>query len=277
MTFSASDAAFEGFRIVRRRPLAVLAWALAYIVAFALGFVLVGQSVMSVMSQVEALEQGGTPTMADLQPVFQAYGTILGVAWPLALGLSVVLTTAIARAVLRPKDSAFGYLRVGRDELRVLGAIVVMSLLLGVYYVVVGGVAVGLGAYAYSSSQGWAWLACVLVGIAGFCGLIWLAVRLSLMVPVIVAEQRFSLFASFPLTRRRFWPLLGMALLAGIMSIVVSFLGGLVSMPITLLTGGTMASQFQGLEGQTLPEILRVLAPVLIVSGVIMPSCRRFS
>ena len=269
MAFSASDAAFEGFRIVRRRPLSVLVWALAYVVFFAVGFLLVGQSVISVMTQIEALEQaGGSPTMTDFAPIMGAYGTIFGVAWPLSILLGTVLSTAIARAVVRPKDSALGYLRLGIDEMRVLGAMVVQFLLLMVYYAVVGGVCVGLGFYAHSSGQGWAWLACVLVGLTGFLALIWLIVRLSLTVPIIVAEGRFTLFGSMPVTRGRFWPLLGMALLAGIMSIVVAFLGGLIAMPIALLTGGPLVAQLETVDGLPTIEILMRLAPALIATGV---------
>ena len=269
MAFSASDAAFEGFRIVRRRPLAMLMWALAYIVFFALAFLLAGSSFVTIMQQVEALEgSGATPTMENLGPLFQAYGIILLVVAPLSIIVSTMLSTAIARAVVRPKDSAFGYLRLGMDELRVFGAMVVMMLLIAVYYVVVFGVVFGVGAYANSSGQG-GWFALALVlGLAGFCGLIWLAVRLSLMVPIIVAEKRFTVLSSLGLTKGRFWPLLGMALLAFIMAIVVAFLGWLISMPLTLLVGGSMASQFAGMEGHSMTQILPKLAPILIVSGL---------
>lgn len=269
MTFSASDAAFEGFRIVRRRPLAMLMWALAYVAFFAIAFLLAGSSFVTVMQEVEALEgSGATPTMENLGPLMQAYGVIFLVVTPLSIIVSIMLSTAIARAVLHPKDSAFGYLRLGKDELRVLGASVVVILLLAIYYLIVGGVVFGIAAYAQSSGQGALFALALLVGLAGFCGLIWLAVRLSLMVPIIVAENRFAVLDSFRLTKGRFWPLLGMALLAFIMAIVVAFLGWLISMPITLLVGGSMASQFAGLEGQSLTQILPKLAPILIVSGV---------
>lgn len=242
MTFSASDAAFEGFRIVRRKPLSVVAWALSYIVFFAIGFALVGKPALAILQQVEGLKSAGEPTMAELAPLFQGYGLVFGVVWPLSIILSTMLSTAIARAVVEPSASAFGYLRLGMDELRVFGAMVVLFILLIVYYVVALGICIGLGVYAHTSGQWWGWLLCVLAGLGAFLGLIWLAVRLSLMVPIIVAENRFALFDSFALTKGRFWPLLGMALLAFVMMIVVSLIGTVISLPIRFTLMGPLSA-----------------------------------
>ena len=241
MTFSASEAAFEGFRIVRRRPLAVLAWALAYIAFFGVGFLIVGKPVIAMMQQVEVLEGVAQPTMAQVAPMLQGYGLILGVIWPLSMVLSAMLSTAIARSVLQPKNSRFGYLRLGKDELRVLGATIVLFVLLGVYYFVAAMVCVMLGVAAHLTGQGWLWIFVVLAVFAALGGLIWLAVRLSLLVPLTLAENRFSLFGSFALTKGRFWPLLGMAVLAVVMAIVVSLLGMIIGLPLRLSLMGPFA------------------------------------
>lgn len=234
MTFSASEAAFEGFRIVRRRPLAVLAWALSYIVVFVVAFAIIGKPALMLVQQVEALQGNTEPTMAELGPLMQGYALVFGVVWPLSILLSTMLSTAIARSVVEPKASAFGYFRLGMDELRVFGATVVIVLLMFAYYAVAVGVCVVLGVSAHLSGQSWVWLLCVLAGIAAFAGLIWLAVRLSLMVPIIVAEKRFTLFDSFKLTKGRFWPLFGMAVLAFVMMVVVSLLGMIIGLPFRL-------------------------------------------
>jgi len=76
---------------------------------------------------------------------------------------------------------------------------------------------------------------------AALGGLIWLAVRLSLLVPLTLAENRFSLFGSFALTKGRFWPLLGMAVLAVVMAIVVSLLGMIIGLPLRLSLMGPFA------------------------------------
>lgn len=270
MTFSASDAAFEGFRIVRRRPLAVLAWALAYIVAFALGFALVGKTALMLVQQVEALQGVTQPTMAELAPLFRGYGVVLGVAGPLSILIGTMLSTAVARSVVEPKASAFGYLRLGKDELRVFGAMVVLYVLAMAYYMVAVAVCVAIGVFAHLSGQWWLWLFCVAAAIAAILTLIWLAVRLSLMVPIIVAEKRFALFDSFKLTKGQFWPLLGMALLALVMAIVVSFLGTIVSLPLRLPLTAPF-SQIQD-PSEVMPLILQhigLIIPFIVINTVL--------
>ncbi len=123
MTFPATDCAFEGFRLTRRAPLAVLSWAAAYAVFIGLMFLLVGPHFVTVLSVITEMQaQGQTePSPEDVERLAQAYGVIIGWAMPLGLLFSAVISTAIARSVIRPEDRKFGYLRVGKDELRVLG------------------------------------------------------------------------------------------------------------------------------------------------------------
>lgn len=52
MTFSATDCAFEGFRLTRRAPVAVLSWAAAYAAFFGLLFLLVGPHFATIMSLI---------------------------------------------------------------------------------------------------------------------------------------------------------------------------------------------------------------------------------
>ncbi|MFN7388684.1 MAG: hypothetical protein ACK5R8_04270, partial [Brevundimonas sp.] len=77
MSFSATEAAFEGFRIVRRNPLAILFWGLAYVIFFVAFFALVGGQLATIIAQVETL-QGSEPDMAQLQALGMSYATLLG-------------------------------------------------------------------------------------------------------------------------------------------------------------------------------------------------------
>jgi hypothetical protein len=82
-----------------------------------------------------------------------------------------------------------------------------------------------------------------------------------------MAERRIAIFDSFAVTKGRFWPLLGMALLAFVMSMVVGLLGGLVAMPIQLATGGLAGlSEF---EGESLPVLLQSAWPAIAAWVVI--------
>lgn len=267
MRFSATEAAFEGFRIVRRHPLAILFWGLAYVVFFIAFFALVGGQLAGVIAQAEAL-QGGEPDVSDLQALGQSYFTILGLGAPLGLLLSAVLSAGVARAVLNPSQKAFGYLRLGADELRVLAVNLILSIALGLGFFVLAmivGVAAGVVA---QGNQGAGVLVGVLLGLAFAVLAIWIAVRLSLAVPLTMAEKRIAPFASFAVTKGHFWPLLGMAVIAFIMSILVSLLGSVIALPIMMFTGGGLA-QLAALEGQSTQAILQTAAPGLLAWGVV--------
>lgn len=261
MSFSATDAAFEGFRVVRQRPLALVFWALFYAVLIAAALALVGGSVIGLMSMAEQLETSGAASPEAFLPVLTSYAAILGVILPISLVASAMLYAAVSRAVLRPAESAFGYLRLGMDEVRVLVVSVALFLVFMVLATVVAvliGVVAGI---ATSAEMPALWLVVVLLVIAAAALFIWLSVRLCLAIPITMAERRIAIFDSFGVTKGRFWPLLGMALLAGVMSIVVNLLGSLVAMPVQLATGGLQG--LAELEGEGLPVILQAAWPAI--------------
>lgn len=267
MAFSASDAAFEGFRVVRRHPFALVFWALLYVFVFGGVFALVGGSVVNLMASATRLEAaGGSPTWADMQPLMQSYMTILAVAVPLFLVVSAVLTSAISRAVLRPGSSAFGYMRLGADEMRVLAVTIVIALVMvvtmGVFGFLIG------GAYAVASGTSAGGLIVAVLCVAAICAYVWIMVRLSLAVPITIAERRIAVFDSFRMTKGHFWSLLGMALLAGVMSIVVSILGSIVIMPIEMMTGGGFKA-LEGMDGGNMMAMLQTAWPAILVMVVL--------
>ena len=266
MTFSASEAAFEGFRVVRRHPLAILFWALAYAVFFAGFFGLFAGPLATVMATTESLE-GTQPSPQEMQALMASWSGFMVLALPLSLVLGAVLNTAVARSVLRPADKAFGYLRLGADELRVLA----VSLLLGILFfaaTVILFVIVGvLAGVAGQANAGVGILVGVLVGLGAAAALIWLAVRLSLAVPITFHEKRIALFDSFTMTKGHFLALLGMAVIAVIMSILVSVLGTIIALPITLATGGL--DQLATMDGQSTAQILQAAGPGLMAWGVV--------
>lgn len=265
MTFSATDCAFEGFRLTRRAPLAVLAWALAYAVFFCLLFLLVGPHFATVMSLISQLEGQGEPSMEAMTPIMQAYGAIIAWAMPLGVLFSAVISTGIARSVIRPEDGRFGYLRLGMDEARVLGASLIVALIMFVVSVVGFGVVSMIAAAAVAAPA--LWLAVVLLSLALLALMVWLSVRLSLVTPATVAERRIVVKEAFAMTRPVFWPLLGMAVIAWIMAMLVGLLGSAVAAPLTLMVGG--AERLVGLEGAGAAQLLKAAGPMLAVSLVV--------
>jgi hypothetical protein len=262
MAFSATDAAFEGFRVVRRNPMALVFWALFYMVLIAAAFALMGGSFLSLTSAAEQLEQaGGTPTPEEFMPVLAAYAALIAVIVPLSLIASAVLYAAVSRAVLRPEEKSFGSMRLGMDEVRVLVVSLVLALLFMLLAVVAFGVIGAVAGFATAGDAPALWIVVLVLGLAA-CGLfIWLAVRLSLAIPITMAERRIAVFESFGVTKGRFWPLLGMALLAVVMSMVVGLLGTLVFLPLRLVAGDLEG--LAGLEGETMASIVQVAWPAI--------------
>lgn len=263
MSFSASDAAFEGFRVVRRHPMTVVWWAVAYVAFFAIFFALAVGPLTSVMASVEALERSGEPSMAEAQALGMAYLALFAVAMPLGLLSGAILNTAVARSVLQPEQSRFGYMRLGMDEIRVLGVTVVISIAMVIASMVTFGligVAAGLISVVGVPAL---WVLVVLLVLAGAAAMIWLLVRLSLVVPMTLDRRKFALAEAFALTKGRVFPILGMAIIAFIMAILVSLLGLIIGLPIQLAVGGGI-EVLSAYDGQTLFQILSQAAPVLI-------------
>ena len=265
MTLPATDCAFEGFRLTRRAPKALLAWALAYGVFFTLFFLVAAPHLVTVMSLVTALEGNSNPSIEEIQPLMQAYGAMFAWGMPLAILFGAVLNTAIARSVIRPDDKQFGYLRVGKAELRVLAVNLIVAVITGLAAMVVFAVVSVIAAIAITVPP--LWLVVVLLSLAGLALIIWLTVRLSLAVPITFAERRIAVKESFAMTRGVFWPMLGMAIIAWIMALLVALLGSAVAAPLSLLVGGM--DRLAGLENAGVTQMLRVAGPALAVSLVV--------
>ena len=259
MSLSATEAAFEGFRVVRRKPTVVAWWALAYLVLFAVAFALAGPSLIEVMTIAETMN-AANPSPADMQRLGAAYA---GLAWLLPAGLlfGAVLNTAIVRAVLRPEEGRLGYLRLGADEFRVLGATLLLTLA-GAAITLLAAFAAGLlVGVASLAGQAVAWLVGLLAGAAVLALVVFLAIRFSLVVPATFTEKRMAFKESWRATKGVFWPLLGMAVIAVIMSIVVGLLGGIVALPLTLATGGMQT--LTSMEGASFGEMLSTAGPAI--------------
>ena len=268
MSFSATEAAFEGFRLVRRNPMALVWWTLAYLAFLALLLAAGGSSLISIITMMDQFSSGGRePSVGELEAMGQAYFGIIAWALPLTVLFGAMLSAAVARGVVRPREGAFGYLRIGMDEVRVIVVtLVLMILFCAVMFA--GGLAVGVVVgLASAGDSSWGLLAGIVVGLLMAALAIWLMVRFSLAIPITVAERRIAIFDSFGLTKGRFWPLLGMAVLAAVMSLVVAILGGLATLPITMMTGGMAA--LRDLENASLLEIARTAWPTLLALGVV--------
>jgi len=275
MAFSGSDAAFEGFRLVRRNPMALVAWALLYAVVSLASLFAMSTAIEPLTTwaeRMEALEtQSPAATPEQVMEAFQGFGqAMLSLGWliPVSLAVAAMLMAAVARAVLNPRAGGFGYLRLGMDELRVFVVTLVLSILLVCAWIAIAVVVSVLAGIAGATGANWLWLFVVLAGFAGIGAIIWLAVRLSLAVPITVAENKFAFFDSFAVTRGQFWPLLGMAVIAFAMVLVISMLAWVITLPLNIMVGGEAWSFGSSGDAEAVAAALDVTNPWVIASAI---------
>jgi len=246
--FSASDAAFSGFRLVRENLKTIGVWAVA-------------MTVLSIASNVLAIQFFGPKLEAllsymtdtnnpDPDEFFnRASGLTPLMLWMLPYSLIVngVVFAALNRLILRHDESRFAYLRLGAAELRQAVLWVLTScVLMGVLFL---GSAVSGFLGALGGTTG-AFLA--LLGLVGaLCGVVYLAVRLSFASAVTFDTGKITLFKSMPRTEGLFWPLLGAYLLAAVMSIIVVLLIWTIVSAIGLVASGDFAATGKMLRADT--------------------------
>lgn len=237
MSFSPTDAAFEGFRLTRRLPRMLIALALVYLAFTAVLLLVAFRPVGELMTLMNSFSTGSEPSEAEMAAFLTLYGQIVGISLLPSLVVNAVVQAAISRAVISGGDDKYLFLRLGKDELRVMAVNLVVGLILVAIGLVGFGIVGALVGFAMTGYPLLLLLAVVLM-LAVIALLTWMAVRMCLVVPIAVVEKRFGIARSFALTRRHFWPLVGMMLLAVVLSIAVSLLGSIVTTPLTMLTGG---------------------------------------
>jgi hypothetical protein len=167
-------------------------------------------------AQAESIAQG-IPPQVSFGPFFLVILVMMAVL--------LVLYAAVFRAVLFPEDSAAFYLRLGRDEARLLGLmlllwlgmvvaaipLVLIMILAGfVLSLVLGKAAVGILAVV---------LVLFLYGLMFYVG-----VRLSLVGPLTMLRRKIMIGPAWRLTRGKFWTLFGTYLVLALAAIAVALI-----------------------------------------------------
>lgn len=185
------------FGLLRDRPASVAIWAVTYCV---------GALVISMAMVGTVMPVPGDPSTALSVWAGPMFSLILLLNLCL-LFLVVVLMNAVFRAMLRPQEGGLAFMRVGMDEFRMFGLVILVcvaafaAILIGelllLLVITMLGFALGQGAIA-------AIISFVLI-LAFICAVIWAEVRISLIFPLSFHRRRISVDAAWELTRGRFW------------------------------------------------------------------------
>lgn len=282
-TFSIGDAVGAGFDVIRRRPVSVLAWGLAYFVLAVLpsaGLIaLVGDDFVELFRQA-ANGSEAEPNVEELMRLNTTMTAYQPVAFLTALAARAVLTAAVFRAVLEPENRGFFYLRFGKDELWQA----LISLSLGVLFFIAAMIALfaggALGAIVWFAGSlapaPWSGLiqglGIAAVVIAAVVGLVWVALRLSLAGPMSFADRTFRLFESWTLTRGQSGRLFGLAVLLFVVIVIIELVVAAVGWIGVLgfgFSGGFDPERIEAFFAQPFDQWVAALLPAVAVLAVV--------
>ncbi|HEY5711679.1 MAG TPA: hypothetical protein VIT38_07275 [Allosphingosinicella sp.] len=274
------------FGLVRRNPLAVLVWGLLYTAAIAsLFFAMrpVLQVYGEMISQQMAKGPGAPMDPEALQPFMARLQAAGGLVFLAEIGIFVlimVLFTAAQRAVLRPAERGFFYLRVGGDELRMiaLGFFVMVCIYIGSF--VASLVLILFGAIlAFALGSPGAVVAVFLLCFLALMGAItYFEVRVSLAFPLTFLRGTFVFADAWRLTKGRFWTLFGAYFVIMLVyMLLASILLGVVVAPFfsALASAGDNQEAMQAAVSQEAanlltfgPRMIAILGGAVVTTGL---------
>ena len=270
---SIGDAVGEGFALIRRQPLVVAAWGLIGLAISWASLSLYGAFYIDLIGN--AMRSGGANPAASPEMLARMQA-MQGPQWLLTL-LSLiaqcVIYCAVFRAVIHPERSRFAYLRLGAAELftvvLLIAGYIGLFLAMLIPALVIAAIVAGLTA-AHATVA--AAIVGVLAVLALIFGLIYVLLRLSLIGPMMVADDRFHFGDAWALTRRHAGALLAIGLLVFLILLI-----GEIIMAAIFLTAGVSylssaaggLSHLQDYFKKPPGEILSAATPLLLIVGLV--------
>jgi hypothetical protein len=274
---SIGDAVGAGFGLIRRKPLTVIAWGLARMAFSGVVIALYAPFYLLLFGMLARRAVSGPASPTDMQAFtaqamqYQALGYLVGL---LGAMLAVVLYCAVFRAEIHPERGRFAYLRVGAPEmflfLLAVGAYIALVVGLVVLMIPVG---IVIGILAATRAVAAAVIVGVLVGLAVVVALIYLALRFSMVGPMMVDDGKFHLMESWTLTRGKAGGLflIGLALVAIVLlaEIVIGAIligGGIAALGAIAGGAQNLPAFFQQPPGVILSKVAVLLAVYVVVA-----------
>jgi hypothetical protein len=200
-------AAFSGFGVIGRNPMAILVWTLFVGVVGVLPAMALFVGIFSTVSDLIAADQRGVePTPEMILPMLGSIFALLPVLMLSGLVMRTVLTGAIYRAVLFPKDSGWFYLRLGARELWLALLFIVVGIIGFAVSMAMMAVVVPVMLIGGSDADPMVKMMLMRLAMLPVYGvMIFLFVRFCLAFPMTFADSSFRLMESWKLTRGNGW------------------------------------------------------------------------
>lgn len=236
MTVSATEAAFEGFRVTRRNPGAILVWAGVWLIGLVLMMAAALPFMAPWLEDIAAAEGDASALSAGARQALE-YAVLASL--PIGLLLQTVIMPAVYRAVLCPEDKGLAWLRVGADEARML----VVMLVLGLVSLALNFGSIKLEELAAGTL---ALPLRLLLSLVVFALSVYVSVRLSLIAPMTFIRRKLAFREGLRMSGRMFWPLLGMTVIVMAMAAFVILLLIFIGWPLQIAMGGGGGAQGLG-------------------------------
>lgn len=234
--FSIGTAIGDAFGLIRRRPFSVFVWGLLMVApsAAALGLMLpMMGDMMGRMADAGRDAVAHNAAFAEMMQ-FQALSWLMNL---VQLFVTVVVYTAVMRAVLRPRESGLFSLRLGMDELRVavVGIAVVVGMYIAMMVLLLVGFAIGFAVWGAGSPMNWLVITGLIV--TGLLA-IWLGMaRVGLIAPASVLYRSFAFPEGWRLASGQTGALFGMMLLALLLVVAIEAVVSGIGLAIVMAAG----------------------------------------
>jgi hypothetical protein len=267
-----AEAITEGFGLIRRRPGAVLVWGAVRALYAVCSFGLIAPLFIAQFQDLSRRANGGVTTPPDLSSMMalNSANMLLSI---LGAFVAAILSCAVFRAVLKPEEGRFAYLRLGAAEVflflltfgvTILFIVAVLVTVIPLMMVVVIAAVVHAAGVAVTIA--------VAGGLCLLALLIFVLLRLSVAGSMMVEDGRFHLTDAWALTRGHVSELLLVGILLFVILILIEVVLGAFALAIGLAflaqAAGSLAA-VHSLFARPPAEMFAILAPGLIVIGLV--------